>query len=173
MKRKIQASELSKTYLVRTITEADISTVYELCSHNPIYYHYCPPFVTKELVLEDMIALPPGKTSEDKYYVGFYEKNCLVAVMDLIAGYPKEACVWIGFFMMNKEFQGKGIGTAIITEACNYLSEVGFEKVQLGYIKGNSQSETFWLKNKFQKTGRETLKPEYTIVVMERLLTQK
>lgn len=58
--------------------------------------------------------------------------------MDLIDGYPQKECAWIVFFMMEKEIQGKGIGTEIITDVCTYLNTIGFGKVQLGYIKGNA-----------------------------------
>lgn len=69
--------------------------------------------------------------------------------------------------MMNADFQGKGIGSKIIEEACDYLKE-NFSKVRLGYVKGNKQSESFWLKNQFEKTGTESIQENYTVVVMER-----
>ena len=31
-----------------------------------------------------MRILPPGKSIEDKYYIGFYQEGKLIAVMDLI-----------------------------------------------------------------------------------------
>lgn len=166
-------SELSKKYKVKKITEADIPEVYELCKNNPIYYHYYPPFVTVESLKEELQALPPGKTYEDKYYLGFYKKERMIAVMDLIDGYPQKECAWIGFFMMEKEVQGKGIGTEIITDVCTYLNTIGFGKVQLGYIKGNAQSEAFWIKNQFYKTGKEVARDGYVIVVMEHLLDKE
>jgi GNAT superfamily N-acetyltransferase len=51
----------------------------------------------------DMAALPPRKAVEDKYYLGFYEEDRLIAVMDLILGFPKEETAFVGFFMMNKD----------------------------------------------------------------------
>ena len=38
---------------------------------------------------------------EDKYYLGFFAGDELVAVMDLILNYPKADIAFIGFFMMN------------------------------------------------------------------------
>ena len=46
----------------------------ELCSKNTLYYEYCPPFVSHESIEEDMNAIPP--------------ENKLLAVLDLIDGYP-------------------------------------------------------------------------------------
>lgn len=161
--------KLSVKYRVRKLTIEDVETIYRLSIGNPIYYEYCPPFVTWESILEDMTALPPGKSAEDKFYIGFFDGDCLVAVMDLITGFPKEETAYIGLFMMEQKYQGIGIGTDIITECCAILKEQGFQNVQLGFIKGNSQSKAFWVKNQFVRTG-ETKQEKYTVVMMERKL---
>ena len=67
--------QLSKKYSVRKLTDTDVAAVYALCKENPLYYQYCPPFVTEEGIQADMQALPPRKTMEDKYYLGFYEDD--------------------------------------------------------------------------------------------------
>lgn len=161
---------LSTKYLVKRIEDADISDVFALCEGNPLYYQYCPPFVTPESIKSDMLALPPGKTMEDKYYLGFYLGDQLIAIMDLIDGYPNAETAFIGFFMMDQRWQGKHIGTEIITEACSYLKEAGFSEVRLGYAKGNFQSEAFWFKNCFEKTGVEKQADNYVSVLMLRRL---
>lgn len=114
---------LSVKYAVRRIEEADISEVLVLCKGNPLYYQYCPPFVSAASIKRDMMALPKGKTQKDKYYLGYYSDSQLIAVMDLIRGYPNPESAFIGFFMVDKGWQGKNIGTEIISEACHYLEE--------------------------------------------------
>jgi RimJ/RimL family protein N-acetyltransferase len=161
---------LSAEYKVKQIEEEDIQKVYDLCKSNPLYYQYCPPFVTVESIKEDLMALPKGKTLKDKYYVGFYTDKTLIAVMDIISGYPNSETAFIGFFMMNQHMQGKGVGTAIITEACQYFKKAGFTYARLGFVKGNPQSEAFWTRNHFEKTGVEVQAKGYVIVVMQRRL---
>ena len=87
---------LSKNYAVRALDSKDLAAIYALSCKNELYYQYHPPFVTRESIIEDMKALPPGKTYEDKYYIGFFEGDVLVAMMDLILGYPtdKIAFIW-------------------------------------------------------------------------------
>lgn len=167
---KFQIENLSKQYSVRMLTEANVAAVYALCKENPLYYEYCPPFVTEDSIRADMKALPPRKTMEDKYYIGFYEKDKLLAIMDLILGFPKEETAFVGFFMMNKEFQGKGLGTALMEDVYAYLSECGFGFIRLGFAKGNPQSEHFWLKNGFERTGVKSQNEGYTVVLMEKEL---
>ncbi|MBO5352985.1 MAG: GNAT family N-acetyltransferase [Lachnospiraceae bacterium] len=161
---------LSEHYVVKRLEESDVEQVYAMCQGNPQYYQYCPPFVTRESIRADMAALPPRKTMEDKYYLGFYDGDSLVAVMDLILKFPKEETAFVGFFMMNVVYQGKGIGTALMKEVYAYLKEAGFCYVRLGFAKGNPQSEHFWLKNGFERTGVEAQNEGYTVVVLEKIL---
>lgn len=160
---------LSRRYKVTNLEEKDIPAIFQLCSKNPQYYRYCPPVVSVEGIREDMRALPPGKSIEDKYYLGFWDGGELVAVMDLIPGYPNAETAWIGFFMMNADMQGRGIGSGIIEEVCTYLRN-RFSSVHLGYVNGNRQSESFWLKNGFQPTGAVIQTVDYEIIVMRKVL---
>jgi RimJ/RimL family protein N-acetyltransferase len=140
---------LSNTFDVRRLGEEDIDLIYDLSCRNEIFYQYHPPFVTRESIHEDMSALPPDKEYKDKYYVGYFENKTLISVMDLILDYPEKKIAFVGLFMMNSEYQGKGIGSKIIAECCKYLKTLGFEKIRLGVDKGNPQSNAFWKKNGF------------------------
>ena len=84
---------ISCKYDVRRLTENDVDEIYELSIENPLFYKYCPPFVTKESILEDMKALPSKMTYKDKYYIGFWEGETLIAVMDFITNYPNDNTV--------------------------------------------------------------------------------
>mgnify|MGYP003295028812 CR=1 FL=1 len=97
---KIDLNKLSNQYDIRILKKEDIDSIYELCSENEMFYQYHPPFVTRESILEDMQALPPGKTEKDKFYLGYFKGNILVSVLDLILGYPNEKTAYIGFFMV-------------------------------------------------------------------------
>ncbi len=161
---------LSRQYAVRTLHQKDAMTVYEVLKHHTIFYQYHPPMVTVESIIEDMAALPPGKSYEDKHFIGFFQDATLVAVMDLIENYPRSGTAFIGFFAMNINFQGNGIGTAIISSCVHCLAQLGFEKVRLGIDQGNPQSKTFWTKNGFALTGEEFPNDVSSYMVMERLL---
>ncbi len=159
---------LSEKYTVKRLGKNDISTVYNLCRQNTLYYEYCPPFVTAESIEADMTALPPGKTVEDKLYVGYYDADKLIAVMDLIIGYPEADTVYVGFFMTDVSVQGKCIGSSIISELSRFVSDSGFYKIQLGWVKGNPQPEHFWHKNGFCETGKTYDMDDFTVVEARR-----
>lgn len=160
---------LSQQYTVKIIEDKDVLSVFHLCEKNPQYYRFCPPMVTVQSVKDDMIALPSGKSQDDKFYIGFWKKDTLVAVMDLILKYPNDTTVFVGFFMMNADLQGNGIATAIIKEAFMFLKQ-NYKAVRLGYVKGNKQAEHFWKKNGFEPTGVVTKTEAYDIVMMEKML---
>ncbi|MBO5486250.1 MAG: GNAT family N-acetyltransferase [Eubacterium sp.] len=145
----LDMTKLSSKYQVRRLTKEDIPIIYELCLKNQPFYEYCGKQPTMERIESDLRIAPPGIDISDKYYIGFFEEDTLMAVMDLIDGYPDEKSAFIGFFMMNMDFQGKGIGSLIVSEVFDYLKNKGFTVVGLGIDKDNPQSNHFWKKNGF------------------------
>ncbi len=160
-------AKLSSKYTVRPIEETDVGQVYAFCLKNPQFYLYCPPEVTEDGIRRDMRALPEGKTLKDKYYLGFWDGDLLVAVVDLILGFPNAATAFIGFFMVNADLQGRGVGSRMVGEMLACLSEE-FSFVRLGYSKDNPQSKAFWLKNGFTPTGVVAKEELYDVVIMEK-----
>ena len=167
---EVDISCFSSHYSVRSLTSDDLEEIYALCSKNGLYYRYCPPYVTDQSIIDDMNALPPGKEMDDKYYLGYFDRDKLVAVMDFIASFPYEKVAFIGFFMTEVSIQNKGVGSSIIDELCVYLRSVGFSRVRLGWVKGNPQAEYFWHKNGFVETGITRNTSGYTVVIGERVL---
>ena len=163
-------SNLSDKYEVRRLSEEDIPKVFSLCEKNTLYYQYCPPFVSEQSIRDDMGALPSGKTAADKYYVGFFEEDRLVAVMDLIIAFPNNTTAFIGFFMTDAAVQNKGMGSNIITELCDAMSRLGMKEIRLCWVEGNPQAEHFWHKNGFKETGATKVTEVYTAIVARKEL---
>ena len=162
-------SALSKRYSIRRMDDSDADSILELCRGNAQYYLYCQAEPSKEQILNDLHITPPGIDPSDKYYIGFYQGNTLVAVMDLIDGYPAPGTAFIGFFMMRKEFQGNQVGSAIIQETAAYLKTLGMTAIQLGIDKGNPQSTHFWKKNGFV-VKEEIDRGGWTVLLAEKTL---
>lgn len=161
----------SDKYTVRTLNNKNMEEIYGLLSKNVLYYEYCPPFVTRQRILDDMSALPPGKTAQDKYYIGFYQKDKLLAVMDFIDGYPEKEIAYLGFFMTDVSIQNRGIGTEMIDYLCKYLAGSGYRSVRLAYVKGNPQAEHFWLKNGFAPIMETKSNVADKVILVERLFS--
>lgn len=170
VKVKMNENLFSEKYDVRKMNNKDVNLIYELCRKNDIYYEFCPPFVTHEGIRDDLVALPDNITSESKYYVGYFENEKLVAVLDLIEGYPDKGKSFIGFFMTDVSTQNEGIGSEIITELLAYLRLSGCQSVQLAWVKGNPQAEHFWLKNGFIALKETSSTAADSVILAEKLL---
>ena len=167
----LNIEKLSTSYQVRKLDAKDANKAYALVQSNPLYFAYCPPQATRHSILEDMKVVPANKNLDDKYYLGFFDGTDLIAILDLITGYPNNTSAWIGFFMVDAKYQRQGIGTKIIDSLNGELLKSGIKRIELAYGKGNEQSEKFLLKTGFVKDGREIKVPGYTVVVMEKILT--
>ena len=165
----IEVSKLSSRYTVRVLTEADAGEALAVCLGNPQYYEYAEARPTREQVVADMRVTPPGVDASRKYCVGFYEGGALVAVMDIIDGYPAAGAAYIGFFMMNAAYQGRGLGSALIGEVATYLKSAGKTSLRLAIDRDNPQSNRFWKKNGF-RVIKEVERSGHALLVAERPL---
>ena len=167
---RIEINKLSTKYKVKELKASDAPAVLKLECTTPLYFEHCPPTPSIQSVLDDMKALSPKRSLEDRYYIGFFEEKELIAIMDLILYYPNEDTAFIGLFMVLSDKQGTGVGTETIDECFSELREISFSAIRLGYMKENSQSATFWNKNNFVPKGIESDNGQGTIVIMERQL---
>ncbi|HFU4217310.1 TPA: GNAT family N-acetyltransferase [Streptococcus suis] len=156
---------------MRKITEADLEQVLALYQTNPLYFEHFPPLPSLESLANDLVDCPPGKSLSDKYFLGFWDKERLVAILDLIDGYPTEDTCYIGLFMVDAHFSGQGLGTSIIAELLSQLA-TRFKKVRLGYVESNPQSVHFWAKVGFCPTGDVRELAGKTIVIAEYALDE-
>ena len=165
----IDITMLSNQYSVRRLDDSDADDILGLCLENTLYYQYCGAGTSKEQVLNDLHITPPGVDISDKYYVGFFNGREMVAVLDLIDGYPESDIGYIGFFMMNAALQGKNIGSRIIQDVCAYLKQNGKTAIRLAIARDNPQANHFWKKNGFIVI-KEVDRDGWTVLVAEKKL---
>ena len=165
----LEISKLSSKYNIYRLDESNLDEIFNLCLGNTLYYKYCEASPSKDQIIKDLNITPEGIELKDKYYIGFYKEDKLIAVMDLIDGYPKKEYCFIGFFMMNNDYQGKEIGSFIINEVSEYLKSINKEYIQLGIDKDNPQSKHFWSKNGF-KTIKEINRDGHIILYAQKTL---
>lgn len=155
-------------YKVKKLKESDIECIYNLCKDNKTYYKYYKQQPTFENIKEIFNALPNNVTIKDKFFVGFYKDEKLIAILDLIRNFPKENNAYIGLFMIDKSMQNKGIGSQIIEKVFDLLKLQGINYIELAYIKENIEAKNFWLKNKFLYKNKITKLDNLTVVSMYR-----
>ena len=165
--KEINISRFSSRCTVRRMTLEDIDTVFDLLIENQPYFLCCGSQPTKESVQSDLTVGPPGIPAEQKYYLGFFRDNTLLAVTDLIDGYPEDRFAFIGFFMLRLSAQGAGEGSRLIGEMLSHLQALGYEAVRLGIDKNNTNGIRFWTKNGFEIL-KEIVREDSTVLYAER-----
>ncbi|HEP1819543.1 TPA: GNAT family N-acetyltransferase [Streptococcus suis] len=168
----MKISQFSTQYQVQKLTEADLEHDLALYQTNPLYFEHFSPLPSLESVANDLVDCPPGKSLSDKYFLGFWDKDNLVAVLDLIDGFPTEDTAYIGLFMVDANLSSQGLGSRIIAELLPQLA-THFKKVRLGYVESNPQSSHFWSKVGFCPTGEVKELAGKTIVLAEYALGER
>ena len=102
-------------------------------------------------------------------FLGFFEEG-LVAVMDVIRGYPDERAAYVGLLMVDGARHGHGIGTQVARAEFRRLRVEGFSRVRLAYIQGNEPARHFWTSLGFEPAGAPVSTPHYVAVPMERAI---
>ena len=157
----------SSAYTVRRITEADVSDVYNLCRSNRRYYRSLNSRPSRQRLTEVISELPDGEEASQKYFVGFYDKEELVAVLDLITGYPEENGAFIGWFMVDAEHQRKGIGSQIVADLRAAMQAQGFRLLTLQCPAVSEEALAFWKDQGFD--GAVSDADENTVVMSRKI----
>ena len=166
---ELDIESLSSEYKVKRITRSDISDVYDLAKANTKYYSCMNTEPTPDSLTEVISEVPDGAGETDKFFVGFYDKDDkLTAVMDLITGYPEKDDAFIGWFMVDAELQGKGIGSQIFADVRAAMKAQNYDKLSLECASCNEEAIDFWSSQGFGITGKEKDRGDYTAVTMEK-----
>jgi len=154
-KSGLNIDALSTSHEVRRITQEDISDVYALCKSNQKYYERTNSAPTVESLTEIISRIPEGAEQSGKFFVGFYEAERLIAVLDLITGYPEKDDAFIGWFMVDGQCQRKGIGSKIFADVRAAIAGQGYDGLSLSCEKENAEACAFWRAQGFEQTAEE------------------
>lgn len=167
-KTTLDIQSLATDFDVRKITKEDISDVYKLCKSNENYYKYLGEMPTVESLTDIITQLPDGAKASDKFFVGFYKDEKLVAVLDLITGYPESDDAFLGWFMVDGKLQNKGIGSRIFADVRASMKAQGYDYLSLGCVEKNEEALKFWKNQGFEATGEIRDNGNYKAVVLGR-----
>lgn len=141
---------MTSNIISKPIDITHAQNVLDLYLSNPEYFIFCPPLPDLETVIDDISTYPDSVSEDDKHYCGYYIDNDLIGVIDLISNYPNIDILWIGLFMIHKEYQHKGIGSFIISELIK-RSHTHYRSIRLAYMNDNVIARDFWLNNGFEE----------------------
>ena len=98
--------------------------------------------------------IPPGKTREDKFVVGFFCEGEMVGCADLIRGYPDGRTAFLGLLLFSEKHQRTGRGEAAYEWVENLVREwKSIDKIRLAVVLTNDSVMPFWKRMGFVDTG--------------------
>lgn len=140
----INIETFSSDFETKRIKEADIADVYNLYRSNVKYYRSNNERPSKKALTKVISEIPEGADISQKYFLGFYDKDDIVAILDLITGYPNKDDAFIGWFMVKEELHRKGVGSQIIADVRASLQAQGIKHISLECGKENKDAISFW-----------------------------
>ncbi len=167
--------EYLSEYEFREGSEENLDEIFELQRENASYFAAIQRHeVTREECRADFTAAPPDFPLEQKYYRAVYARGSCIAILDYLEGYPKGDTVYIGYLMVAKEQQDKGIGRKINEAFMRAARQAGYGKIKLACYRANETGYRFWRRNRYTAekiTERENDGQIYPLIHMECDLT--
>ena len=95
--------------------------------------------------------------------IGFSKHEQAIAFLSLLEGYPRKSTLYIGLFLIDKQFQKNSIGTKIINEVIDMAFTSGFKTLKLSVQDNNVSGYSFWQKLGFKSVKRTKCDGFYNI----------
>ena len=160
---------LSSAFDVRPLDSEDLPEVFALARSNRVYYRYLGERPTKANLTALITRLPEGAEPKGKHFVGFFDdEGYLVAVMDLVCGWPSATEAFVGWFMVAADMQRQGIGSQLVADLRAALEAQGFRRVSLQLPERDGDGIAFWEAQGFSLTDERTEEKRGPIATLAR-----
>jgi RimJ/RimL family protein N-acetyltransferase len=111
-----------------------------------------PPGPSDALSL--LMVRPESVPESHKVVLGVFDGAELVAVVDLLRGYPEPSCVFIGLLLVHGARQGSGVGAAAMAAVERYAAQwPEARRFRLAVVDTNAAVLGFWRRIGFEPTG--------------------
>ncbi|HZQ61515.1 MAG TPA: GNAT family N-acetyltransferase [Casimicrobiaceae bacterium] len=100
------------------------------------------------------IALPPGRSYDDKIVWGLYRGGQMIGCADVIRGWNAPHKAMIGLLLLAEPFQGRGLGTAfarLVEQAITSWPEI--TTARIGVAQNHAAALAFWRRLGYAATG--------------------
>ncbi|HEY3556705.1 MAG TPA: GNAT family N-acetyltransferase [Kribbella sp.] len=166
---------------LRAIGPGDVDAVQELIESDPAYTERITGYPPGDSDAQSLLMMrPEGLDEESKVVLGAFAADQLVAVVDLLRGFPNESTAFIGLLEVHANQQGRGYGRATYELVQRYVETTWPEvrTMRLAVVDTNAQvAAGFWERQGFEATGEarpyQYDKLESTARLYEKQLTEQ
>ncbi|QMU07140.1 acetyltransferase [Levilactobacillus suantsaii] len=142
---------------VRALTHADDDLIYEFQAQHPEYFgHFQDHPVTRREAVQDVEDVPLNATADQKAYLGVFDHDRLVLIVDLIIDYPLPSLVWLGLWLPDKQLSRAQQGE-LYQSLVQTLLTVDAVQLQLSVFMGDRDAPTFWTDQGLTQVQRTTV----------------
>ena len=160
---------LGSDYEARRLTTADVPDVFTLARGNRKFYRALGIRPSRSRLTEIISEVPKGAAAEDKHIVGFYDDDdALVAVLDLITGYPEQSEAFISWFMVDAQLQRQGVGSQIFADVRAAMQAQGYSRLEVACPQASEEGLAFWRAQGFAPTDRVDESGDYPVAYLAR-----
>lgn len=111
-----------------------------------------PPGPSDALSL--LMMRPESVPESHKVVIGVFDGADLVAVVDLLRGYPRSEFVFIGLLLVQRSRQGQGVGAEAMAAVERYVGQwPEARRFRLAVVDTNAPVLGFWRRMGFEPTG--------------------
>lgn len=153
-RHQISLRDLSNEFDVKLLSDRQAGQILKLMRSNPKFFRFEPPTPSLRSVKTDLVRVPPHTLLDQKLYLGYFQGDQLVAILDLILDYPKEMQAWIGLLMVAHNQQKQGLGRQIVQDLEGALARARFAHIELAVRPNNEPALKFWAANGYQTINR-------------------
>lgn len=140
-------------YTVQALTLADASNVWEVLRDDG---GYCRRVEGREPAPRDAETLfttfPPGVDEFRKHVIGMFDQGTLVAVADVVQGWPDETTNFIGLLHVKASRHGQGVATRLHEQI---VRRYPAGRWRLSVVDTNVAVLPFWRSLGYEPTGEE------------------
>ena len=162
-------------YRTKLLTFADLPALQDLLEKCADYMElvYGSPTSSNEAEML-VVSLPPGKSLDDKYIIGIFDKTMqMVGFVDAVKDYPHAGDWWVGLLLLTPKSRGRGIGSQLYRAFESWAAGQGAQRVYLGVIEANPRALAFWERLGFDRVEKRGSRDEivaHLVWVMRRLI---
>jgi GNAT superfamily N-acetyltransferase len=111
-------------------------------------------------VEEICAALPPGRTSADKFLFVVEQGGRIEGVFDLIRGYPEPHVMYLGLIFLSTNIRGGGMGRRCLHALYDWSRAMGATVMRLGVVEPNMKARHLYATEGFEYETTREVDPE-------------
>lgn len=136
---------------ITELTSKDARAIATLLQHDGGYSMGVNTRPSERTDVDDLLySRPPGTAPDQKHVLGLWADDELVAVADVITGWPEQHTNWVGLLQVHEAHTGRGHARALHDELLRRFPAPAW---RLAVVDSNDRVVGFWERLGYRATG--------------------